>query len=137
MSSFVSVRSGLFVASILFLTPLLSTRLGAAPEVEAARQRYAKAPMSFEPNQGQTDSAVKYLSRGQGYTLYLTSTEMALQSPKHSNNPLRMKMIGGNAAAIAEPLDRLPGTTDYYPGNDPSKWLTHVPNYRRVALRSG
>src|SRR6266404_5104641 len=38
----------------------------------------AKLPMSFEANQGQTDSQVKFLSRGRGYTLFLTSTQAVL-----------------------------------------------------------
>ena len=29
-------------------------------------------PLSFEANQGQVDEQVKYLARGQGYTLFLT-----------------------------------------------------------------
>ena len=35
-------------------------------------------PLSFEPNQGQTDSRVKFLSRGSGYTLFLTGDEAVL-----------------------------------------------------------
>ena len=44
---------------------------------------YGKLPLSFEANQGQTDSQVKFLSRGRGYTLFLTSDEAVLVS----NNP--------------------------------------------------
>src|SRR5437867_9647553 len=39
---------------------------------------YEELPMSFEANQGQTDGRVKLLSRGHGYTLFLTSTEAVL-----------------------------------------------------------
>ena len=38
-------------------------------------QTYGKLPLAFEVNQGQTDSQVKFLSRGRGYTLFLTPTE--------------------------------------------------------------
>jgi len=31
-------------------------------------------PLSFEVNQGQTDSQVKFMCRGPGYTLFLTVT---------------------------------------------------------------
>src|SRR5438093_9995228 len=37
-----------------------------------------KLPLSFEANQGQTDSQVQFLARGGGYTLFLTSTEAVL-----------------------------------------------------------
>ena len=39
---------------------------------------YSKLPMHFEPNEGQTDAQVKFLSRGRGYTLFLTPTEAVL-----------------------------------------------------------
>src|SRR6266550_2595424 len=42
------------------------------------RESYGKLPLSFEANQGQTNSKVKFLSRGNGYSLFLTSTEAVL-----------------------------------------------------------
>jgi hypothetical protein len=39
---------------------------------------YGKLPLSFEANQGQTDRAVKFLSRGRGYALFLTGDEAVL-----------------------------------------------------------
>ncbi|HUX28709.1 MAG TPA: hypothetical protein VMV39_07970, partial [Terracidiphilus sp.] len=55
---------------------------------------YGKMPLRFEANRGQADSRVQFVSRGQGYTLFLTSNEAVLtlgtsaakQSP--SNSPL-------------------------------------------------
>jgi hypothetical protein len=41
-------------------------------------QAYGKLPLSFEGNQGQTDPQVKFLSRGNGYSLFLTPTEAVL-----------------------------------------------------------
>lgn len=39
---------------------------------------YGKLPLSFEVNQGQSASAVKFLSRGGGYTMFLTGDEAVL-----------------------------------------------------------
>jgi uncharacterized protein DUF1905 len=36
-------------------------------------------PLSFEANQGQTNTRVKFLSRGAGYTLFLTGDEAVLK----------------------------------------------------------
>ncbi|MGA7697848.1 MAG: hypothetical protein WCA76_22675, partial [Candidatus Sulfotelmatobacter sp.] len=36
---------------------------------------YAALPLAFEANQGQVDPQVKYLARGNGYKLYLASSE--------------------------------------------------------------
>jgi hypothetical protein len=41
---------------------------------------YGKSPQAFEPNIGQTSPAAKFLSRGRGYTLFLTNEEAILRS---------------------------------------------------------
>src|SRR5690349_19124356 len=38
-----------------------------------------QTPLSFEPNQGQTDPNVKFLARGAGYALFLTDHEAVLK----------------------------------------------------------
>ena len=48
-----------------------STRL----QVEAS---FGKLPLAFEPNRGQTDSRVRFLSRAGNRTLWLTSDEAVL-----------------------------------------------------------
>ena len=39
---------------------------------------YGKLPLAFELNRGQTDARVKFLSRGRGYSLFLTGDEAVL-----------------------------------------------------------
>jgi N-acetylneuraminic acid mutarotase len=41
-------------------------------------------------------------------------------------------MIGGNPSAQVEGRDELPGKSNYFIGNDPTKWQTNVPNYQTV-----
>jgi len=66
------------------------------------------SPMSFEANQGQTDSRVKFLSRGAGYTLFLTGDEavLALQKSAAGNADLRpaamLPMPGMSSAEQAQ-----------------------------------
>jgi hypothetical protein len=45
-------------------------------------EAYGRLPLSFEANRGQTDGEVKFLSRGGGYSLFLTSTEAVLSLKK-------------------------------------------------------
>jgi len=40
---------------------------------------YGRLPLSFEANAGQSDPGVKFLSRGQGYVLFLTANEAVLR----------------------------------------------------------
>jgi hypothetical protein len=45
---------------------------------------YGQLPLAFEQNQGQTTEEVKFLSRGAGYTLFLTSADAVLALRKTS-----------------------------------------------------
>lgn len=47
---------------------------------------YGKLPLAFEKNQGQTDSRVKFISRGAGYTLFLTADEAVLSLATNKAN---------------------------------------------------
>jgi hypothetical protein len=58
---------------------LAGLRAGAAapaptPAAAGLVRAYGRLPLSFEANQGQTDPGVRFLSRGLGHTLFLTST---------------------------------------------------------------
>src|SRR5437773_2472564 len=54
----------------------------AFPAVAVAEARlsetYGKLPLQFEANQGQAPQGVRFLSRGPGYSLYLTAGEAVL-----------------------------------------------------------
>jgi photosystem II stability/assembly factor-like uncharacterized protein len=43
-----------------------------------------------------------------------------------------MQVLGANPAAPVSGLDQLPGQVNYFIGNDPSHWHTHVPTYAKV-----
>src|SRR5258708_589872 len=94
---------------------------------------YGKLPLSFEPNQGQTDAQVKFLAHVPGYTLFVCSTGAVFAGRDGSVE--RMKLVGSNRTMRIEPLDQQPGLSNYFIGNDSSKWRTDIPNYGRVALR--
>src|SRR5438552_9833 len=49
-----------------------------APAKGDMQVQYASLPLSFEANQGQADRQVQFLSRGRGYSLFLTPTEAVL-----------------------------------------------------------
>ena len=119
---------------------------------------YGKLPLSFEANQGQTNSEVKFLSRGRGYTLFLTGNEAVLAlnkaeigggtrkpefgtrlSPlatRHAASVLRMSLVGASESVRASGLEELPGKSNYFIGNDPKKWRTDVANYAKVRYQN-
>jgi len=121
-----------------------------------ASQTYGKLPMRFEANQGQTDSRVKFLSRGSGYTLFLTANEAVLKLRKEAGNQeksdnysissslprpssltsLRMRLVNSNPEPRVSGVDEMPGRSHYLIGNDPRQWRTGVRNFGRVRYES-
>ncbi|HEV2247953.1 MAG TPA: choice-of-anchor D domain-containing protein [Terriglobia bacterium] len=187
--------AGCLFPAFLLAQQRSSARTAAAPSLHGAATAkpsggqavdYLRLPISFEANQGQADSRVKFLARGAGYTLFLKSTEAEFSleggpraeaaaqmdyslstegatpiqppsaspnahirnqrlrhpridlkstaAPKTSHPPtvLRVKLEGANAHAPAEGVDRLPGVSNYYIGNDPKKWHSGIPTYSKV-----
>jgi Beta-propeller repeat len=49
-----------------------------------------------------------------------------------SRSVLRMKLAGGSSEASVAGLNELPGTTNYFIGNDPGKWRTGIRRYAGV-----
>ena len=101
------------------------------------------SPISFEPNEGQADDAVKFMARGPGYTLYLThegvrfSFERSESRPgSESNASLSVKFVGANVVPQLAASDELPTMSSYFLGSDPKKWRTGIPNYARVMIEN-
>jgi hypothetical protein len=111
-------------------------------------------PLTFERNQGQTQPQVKFLSRGRGYTAFLTADGMvlSLRSAKAATSPtpptaaaqkslpsvatLQFKLVGAAKNPVAMGEDPQPGKVNYFIGNDPKKWRTNVATYARVRYRN-
>jgi uncharacterized repeat protein (TIGR01451 family) len=104
-----------------------------------ATQMLGKIPLSFEPNQGQADERVAFVSRGPGYNLFLTSTEAVFalrqtgrRQSRTRTDMVRLGLVGANAEASAAGLEPLPGRSHYLRGNDVQRWHTDVPHFSKV-----
>ena len=117
------------------------------------RERYGNLPLSFEANHGQSDSTVKFLSRGSGYSLFLTSDEAvlvlsqseadesrtasrvartAVRARDRKSAVVRMTLVNANPRSQTAGHHELPGKSHYFIGNDPAKWRTNIPTYAKV-----
>ena len=96
--------------------------------------QWSEIPLSFEPNQGQESADVRYVARGSAYTLYLAAGETVLASRNQA--PMRIKLVGANPGASVEGEDQQVSVTNYFVGNEPSKWRRSVPNYGRARYRN-
>ena len=146
-----------------------SRAAAASPATVAARKttpanfdwtNYGKLPLAFQVNQGQTASDVHFLSRGDGYALYLTGQEavLTLRQPAaqaaaprdrsksgklHHNgrvaerlSVVRMRLDGANPNVAIAGVERIPTKVNYFIGNDPKKWHTDVPVYSQVKYQA-
>jgi len=116
--------------------PLVS-QPGHGRNAPTLQRNYSQLPLSFEPNVGQSDARVQFVSRGQGYNIFLTSTEAVFIlhkpiAPPQTRAVLRMGLVGANANAVLTGQGALPGVTNYLLGNDPTRWHTRVTNYSQV-----
>ncbi len=153
MFEFAFIRSRSVLASFTFLAAF-------APAVAATEARlsesYGKLPLHFEANQGQMHKDVRFLSRGPGYSLYLTAGEavLVLSRPNSEGKQdgrskpgrrvasaqampvaIRMSIVGAAPAPLVGGLEELPGKANYFIGKDPAQWHTNVPTYAKVHYR--
>ncbi len=89
----------------------------------------ARLPVRFEPNAGQFDAPVRFLARSRGATLFLTDDAATLSL--RSDTVLTLRVAGGRR--VTPRADRrLVTISNYFLGNDPSRWRTDIPNFGRV-----
>jgi len=114
------------------------------PTRQALISSYGQLPLAFEANEGQTDPGVKYLARGSGYMLFLTSHEAVFavqpiqkqgQAKKYDDprpSTIRMEMLGTRRDPKVSAADLLPGKSNYFIGHNPTRWHENVSQYGRV-----
>ena len=154
----------IYIVLITFLFPVFSQ--ATTPTDNRAKNSQIKQvldtlPMAFELNKGQTDNHVRFLSRGLGHTLFLTSEEAVLTlfatnlsennmadignfgskkmttqlQQKRKGVALRMHWQGANNKCEIIGENRLKRSSNYFRGKDQSKWCTHIANYSRVRYK--
>ncbi|MFY9647568.1 MAG: hypothetical protein WAK29_20485, partial [Terriglobales bacterium] len=145
-------------AAFYFSTGVQASRAGnAMPGVHRpVPAKSVSLPLFFEPNQGQTAGAVKFLARGSGYGLFLTSDEAVLElqhsatgaqasgsgsrrstlPQRVSSSLIRMRLEGANSSARVSGASPLPGKSNYFIGSDASKWRQNIPQYGRVEYQA-
>ncbi|MFC1526204.1 SBBP repeat-containing protein, partial [Candidatus Latescibacterota bacterium] len=136
--SALSLAPGVVATVLLRPDPLAASPHTDQPAPTAAS--VASLPLSFEPNCGQTDDRVRFLSRGKGYVLFLTPDSAVLslgRSPSGDMDSLttaalHLHLLGAAPHAAMAGVDEQPGKSHYFLGQDPSGWRTHVPRYGKV-----
>jgi hypothetical protein len=152
ITAVVAVGAALALAAVR-AAPVRSipTHRGAQPPASPAKDAYVGLPLRFEPNVGQADERVTFLSRGHGYTMLMTRTgavlklgrpaERGTRPPGHlTSKPAEQAVIGltfegANPDPVVAGRGRLESVSNYLLGSDPDRWFSGVPNYSRVFYR--
>lgn len=99
-------------------------------------QSLAQVPLYFERNDGQVDSRVTFLARGDGYDVFLTPDGTVLSvagTPGDRRRAVvRMTFLGARLPAAVTGGEKLPGVVNYFVGRDPARWRSQVPTYAKV-----
>lgn len=114
-----SSKSSLPVFFVLTLSVLLTVCVpssaadqpaaASSAATQRARVAFGNLPLTFEPNQGQADAQVKYMTHWHGYDLFLTSKEAVFAMPIGPQNSAaldsrqRQSGLSGMAKSAAAP----------------------------------
>ena len=126
------------IATPLALAASIPNRLAAhdpahgasAHAAAAARQAYGELPIAFEPNQGQADAAVRYFSRGPGYSLYLTQSQAVLSLRSNDNDNataavIRLGFDGANTSPRIAGIAPQQAHSNYFTGRRAMRDVAH------------
>ncbi len=111
-----------FLFLLLFVLP--------ANAAEPQARSYGNVELSFQSNEGQTDQAVRFLARGNGYGLFLTSDEAVFQF-QEPHAVVRMKLIGPSTNTRVEGVDP-DGVSNYLIGNRTDGQARVAGSYNKV-----
>ena len=121
-----------FVCLLTLLAGFLFVRPLAAESPLAATEKFGNTPLVFEPNYGQTDASVKFISRGDRFGLFLTETEAVVSLGGRSPALVRMQLTGQSPHPQILGSGLQPGTSQYFKGSVAAKWQESVPHFLKV-----
>jgi hypothetical protein len=133
-------QSALVGLLIVLTLSAVAALAGGAPSTtpsEGAERRgqdaYAKLPLSFVPNAGQTDESVRYYAQGAGFSFYFTPDKAVLALQKGDDaQALHLRFLGANPNAKLLATDRGTGRVNYLAG---SEHHTNLPTYHQLVYR--
>ena len=90
-------------------------------------------PLIFEKNLGQAPSSYQFLSRHGAVESLFSETGVRLLVPDgNSRLAIQLRVIGSRPDIMPEGREPLRSVTNYFIGNDPSRWIRGVPNEAQV-----
>src|SRR4051794_212145 len=122
-------------------------------DTRAIKPNFGSLPLTFIPNAGQTDAAVRFQTHALGGTLFFTSNEVVMTLPQHGQRPrpadqralvdkakataapaldsIRLRFDNANPATKVDGGEQLPGVVNYLAGQK-TQWHTNIPTYAEI-----
>src|SRR5215207_7689756 len=114
------------------VAPVSEPAAGPQMSEEEAIDAYGKLPLSFIPNEGQTDKAVRYYAQGAGYGFFFTKEGAMLSfsdGKGRGGHALALDFLGAEPDATLETRERLSGDVNYLVGDDQANWQQGLPTH--------
>ncbi|MDO8335555.1 MAG: hypothetical protein Q7T74_02090, partial [Candidatus Saccharibacteria bacterium] len=102
------------------------------PAKATVQANYGKLPLAFEPNQGQVDGKASFLVHHGQATTYFDGVNTTTSI---GDDHITMSLDGANTPNFTG-TDQLESKTNYFIGNDQSKWHSDVPNYKSLLAKN-
>jgi len=109
------------------------------PSVAPQRDALAHLPMRFVANQGQWQAAVRFAAPGAGHTLYFTPRQVIFSLAGEGGaaaTRVRLSFPGARAHPQMEGMAPLPGSVNFFLGNDATRWRVNVPSHGAIVYRN-
>ena len=102
--------------------------------------QFFNLPLYFEKNEGQIDAHFQYLTHlpGQTFCFSPEGVSVLLKNgyPSKTLSVLNIQFLGGNPQPIIQGLDEQECKSNYFIGQDASKWYTGISNYNKIAYKN-
>lgn len=111
------------------------------PKSPAACEATADLPLSFVPNEGQWDPAVRFLARRGGMVARFQKDGLRLKLEKRAGEGRLHGVVipfvfeGARKDVRLEGRDRKAGVFNFFQGSHPDRWRTRVPAFGKVVYR--
>ena len=141
---------GIVLAALLVLTAVPGYSPKPLQNTASAAESIAQLPLSFVPNAGQTNPAVRFMVHSPAGHFFFTpaTVVLALPAPRLPDPPdpanpvsiperpdppsaLRLRFLDARPGTMLTGARQLPGVANYLIGDDPAQWAQPAADLRR------
>ena len=98
---------------------------------QKAIQAFHNRTFGFEQNLGQYPDTILFASKSKQYSSWLTETGITISDSERLEKPIVIEFSSAQKQRL-HGQQQLPGITNYFRGNDQSKWVRNINRYREV-----